>query len=771
MSQTDQFDPTAPQSADSTPKPSGASEGASSSDHPETSTPNAPDELVAEGAGGVAAASNAEAVEPSETSSGAEANAAETPDANAADATNATGEAAEGVEGAPHKRKRRRRHKKKAADGTANAANAASAINATSEGAPLPADGSAEAATNAVAPGEGTEGTARGRKSKHDKHEKQDKKDRPERERPAFNVGDVVFGKVIEFTEDALFVDLAGKAKAIFDLRELLITEDEAEEYNRAHTAERKEAEEARKAAAEHTSAPALATSGLPEAVEATEATTKEESGGAAEAAAQATQVEAVPEDVQGAPVAPPAAETTPVVVEGEAAEASTEAPTEQAEQKEPTEPTEKVEQAEHEKAPQLPHVILEPGAPFVGLVHNDGGRGGLVVLTHHPKRISKSKRLVAEASKSGALMFGLVTGTIKGGVEVDVDGLRAFAPASHVELRPGSDLSHLVGKRLPFAVTQYAKRGRDVVLSRRAMLESEAKERREEALKKLEVGSVVDGIVRTVVPFGAFVDVGGVEGLVSLSEMSHNRADQPKDVFKVGEVEKVRILRIDDKGKLWLSRRAAMEDPWNQVAQKYTPGSRHTGKVARLQPFGAFIELEVGVDGLIHTADLSVKRIEHPEEVVKIGDDIDVVVASVDSHQHRIALHPAPTGDAANEVPQRVQLHKTVKVVVVGIETGGLAVRVLGATGRHARGFVSASATGTPRGTELRKLFPIGKELEVKVVEMDPRRGELKLSIKALNEETERNAYQQYRAQVKREAKFGTFADLLAKRNLPPTK
>ena len=111
------------------------------------------------------------------------------------------------------------------------------------------------------------------------------------------------------------------------------------------------------------------------------------------------------------------------------------------------------------------------------------------------------------------------------------------------------------------------------------------------------------------------------------------------------------------------------------------------------------------------------------------------------------------------------------VKVVVVVVESGGIMVRVRGATGRNARGFISASATGTPRGTELRKLFPVGKELEVKIVEMDPRRGELKLSIKALNEETERNAYQQYRAQVKREAKFGTFADLLAKRNITPNK
>lgn len=619
-------------------------------------------------------------------------------------------------DGAAPKRKRRRRRKKKggAAEG------------ASAEGAP--AEGQAEGA------------------SAEGKPKAKPKKEKVERERPAFNVGDVVFGKVIEFTEDALFVDLSGKAKAIFDLRELLITEDEAEEYNRQHTADRKEAQEA----GEATDEASAGGSADATVADATEASTEV----AVAASAESPAIEAPAAPVESAPSAEaPAAEATPEVAG--AADAAEAKPAEGAE----------------DKTPQLPRVVLEPGAPFVGLVHNDGGRGGLVVLTHHPKRLSKAKRLVAEASKSGALVFGLVTGTIKGGIEADVDGLRAFAPASHVDLRPGSDLSHLVGKRLPFAVTQYAKRGRDVVLSRRAMLEVEAKEKREEALKRLEMGSIVDGVVRTVVPFGAFVDVGGIEGLVPLSEMSHNRADQPKDVFKVGETQKIKVLRVDEKGKLWLSRKAAIEDPWNHVAQKYAQGTRHTGKVVRIQPFGAFIELEPGIDGLVHTADLSVKRIESPEEVVKLGDSIDVVVANVDSRQHRIALHPAPTGEAANETPQRIQLHKSVKVVVVAVEQGGLTVRVLGATGRNARGFISAAATGTPRGTELRKLFPVGKELDAKIVEHDPRRGEIKLSVKALNEETERNAYQQYRAQVKREAKFGTLADLLSKRNVTPEK
>lgn len=650
--------------------------------------------------------------------------------------------AAPGAEGTPKKRRRRRRKKKgpqvegRTVDGS---------------GASAPAEGGA--AEGSAAP-------------PREPRPPKPKRERVERERPAFNVGDVVFGKVIEFTEDALFVDLSGKARAIFDLRELLITEDDVEEYTKADKREADELAAARAASA------ASGTSGDASSVH---VDGDAASGAAAPAEAPGPEaVAAAPSpDGEGAALAgasttaeavPVAAEAVPVAVEAAPAEGTSEVAT--------AEPPMEVTAAEaEEKTPQLPRVILEPGASFVGLVHNDGGRGGLVVLTHHPKRAQKTKPVIAEASRSGALVFGLVTGTIKGGVEVDVDGLRAFAPASHVELRPGADLSHLVGKRLPFAVTQYAKRGRDVVLSRRALLESEAKERREEALKNIEMGGVVEGVVRTVVPFGAFVDVGGVEGLVPLSEMSHNRADQPKDVFKVGETVKVKILRLDERGKLWLSRKAAIEDPWNQVAAKYSPGTRHTGKVARLQPFGAFVELEPGIDGLIHTADLSVKRIEHPEELVKVDQEIEVVVASVDPKQHRIALHPAPTGEAANETPQRVQLHKTVKVVVVSIDSGGLVVRVLGATGRNARGFISAAATGTPRGTELRKLFPVGKQLEAKIIEHDPRRGELKLSIKALNEENERSAFQQYRAQVKREAKFGTLADLLAKRNITPTK
>jgi len=416
-------------------------------------------------------------------------------------------------------------------------------------------------------------------------------------------------------------------------------------------------------------------------------------------------------------------------------------------------------------KEPKVPRVILEVGTDFIGVVHNDGMRGGLVVLTHHPRRAERSKAGVEKAFQEKTLALGLVTGVIKGGIEVDVDGLRAFAPGSHVDMRMGADLSHLVGQRLPFLVTQYAKRGRDVVLSRKTIIEEEAKKSRADALAKLKVGEELEGTVRSVVPFGAFVDVGGIEGLVPLQEMSHNRADGPSDVFKAGEPTRVKVVKIDDRGKVWLSHRATIPDPWQQVAKKYAQGTTHTGKVVRLQPFGAFIELEPGVDGLIHTAALSIKRIEVPGDVVKVGDSLEVIVANVDPTNHKIALHPAPTGDMAGETPQRVAPHKAVKVRVVAIESGGLVVRVLGVTGRNARGYITSAGTGTPRGTELRKAFHVGQDVEAKVVEIDPRRSEIKLSIKALSEEQERSAYQQYRQQLKAEARF-TLADLLTKKS-----
>lgn len=318
----------------------------------------------------------------------------------------------------------------------------------------------------------------------------------------SYNVGDQVFGKITEVTPDALFIDLFDKGKAVFDLREIAMLE-ASESQKAEHEAAMAAAEAAESAAPE-----------VEEKAEATEA---------------------------------PAAESVEVAAADAGAETADAAQAVEApEMREAPEP--KVDEAR--LMPPMPPIVLEPGANFVGIVHNDGGRGGLVVLTRLPKRGSIAKPRVRDALDKKETIEGLVTGAIKGGVEVDIDGLRAFAPASTMDVRPGADMKPFVGMRLDFHVTSYGKRGRDIVLSRKDLVEAEYKKLRAERLATLVVGETVRGRVRTIVSFGAFIDLGGVEGLVPLQELSHNRSEGPSDVFSMGEDVEVKLIRVDEKGK-----------------------------------------------------------------------------------------------------------------------------------------------------------------------------------------------------------------------------
>jgi small subunit ribosomal protein S1 len=408
-------------------------------------------------------------------------------------------------------------------------------------------------------------------------------------------------------------------------------------------------------------------------------------------------------------------------------------------------------------------------GDRFVARVHNDGIRGGLVVLTRKPLREEEVKPKVEQAHKEGALISGLVTGVIKGGIEVDINGLRAFAPASGMDLHPqNANFASLVGQRMEFKVVQFDKGGRDVVVTRRPMLEAEAHERRKHALTLLQEGQVMQGVVRTVVEWGAFValpEAENLEGLVHVTEASHDSRTPLNEILKPGEKLEVKIIKIDEKGKIWLSRKALVADPWGEARQKFARGSRHTGKVTRLEKFGAFVELEPGIEGLLHVADLSFDRIEHPNLILKEGQDLDVLVASFDMRTKKVSLHPAPAADRPEEPFQRIERNALIKVEVVKADAPGLIVRVLGVTGRQARGFIPAGQTGTQRGTDLRKHFKAGKVLDTKVLDMDPRTGEPKLSIRGYAEEEERRAHKEYRQKLKAEGGFGTLGDLLKQR------
>ena len=405
----------------------------------------------------------------------------------------------------------------------------------------------------------------------------------------------------------------------------------------------------------------------------------------------------------------------------------------------------------------------------FVARVHNDGIRGGLVVLTRKPLREEEIKPKVEQAHKDGTLVSGLITGVIKGGVEVDIYGLRAFAPASGMDLHPqNANFASLLGQRLDFKVVQYEKAGRDVVITRRPMLEAEAHERRKHALTLLQEGQVMQGVIRTVVEWGAFValpEAENLEGLVHVTEASHDPRTPLSEIVKPGDKLEVKIIKIDEKGKIWLSRKALIADPWGEARQKFARGSRHAGKVTRLEKFGAFVELEAGIEGLLHVSDLAFDRIEHPNTLLKEGQDLDVVVASFDLRSKKVSLHPAPPPERADEPFQRIERGALIKVEVVKADAPGLIVRVLGVTGRQARGFIPAGQTGTQRGTDLRKSFKAGKQLDTKVLDVDPRTGEPKLSIRGYAEEEERRAHKEYRQKLKAEGGFGTLGDLLKQR------
>src|SRR5262249_32313412 len=267
----------------------------------------------------------------------------------------------------------------------------------------------------------------------------------------------------------------------------------------------------------------------------------------------------------------------------------------------------------------------------------------------------SASLAMLAEARAGGMPVEGLVLAVNKGGFEVAVGDARAFVPLSQMDLRFVDKPDQYIGERLRFRVTEV--REKNVVLSRRALLEDEQKALAAETRKTLGEGKVLQGKVTGVRDFGVFVDLGGVEGLVPVSELSHVRVGHPSEVVSVGDTVEVEVLRIEapnphspDKAKhkerITLSMRARQEDPWKTFAAGLKEGDRLSGKVVRLQPFGAFVELKPGVDGLIHISALSDRRIAHPRDVVKVGESVEVVVEKVDAAEKRIGLRLVVNGE-----------------------------------------------------------------------------------------------------------------------------
>lgn len=260
------------------------------------------------------------------------------------------------------------------------------------------------------------------------------------------------------------------------------------------------------------------------------------------------------------------------------------------------------------------------------------------------------------EAFHSGIPVEGVVEKEVKGGFEVKLAGtIRAFCPFSQMGLRRVESPTAQVGQHLQFRITNYAEKGRNIVVSHRAILEEEQQRQKEAVKESLREGMTVRGTVSSLQKFGAFVSLGGVEGLIPMSELGWGRVNDVRDVLSVGQEVEVVVKQLDwEKDKITLSLKETLADPWEQVAAKFPEGSYHTGTVARLMNFGAFVTLGDGVDGLIHISKLGGgKRINHPREVVKEGETVEVKVDAVDREQKRLSLSLAAVSRAEDEEAQ----------------------------------------------------------------------------------------------------------------------
>lgn len=330
----------------------------------------------------------------------------------------------------------------------------------------------------------------------------------------------------------------------------------------------------------------------------------------------------------------------------------------------------------------------------------------------------------------------GTVIETIKGGLRVDV-GARAFLPASRSGARDQAELEKLVGQEIQCRITKLDTEHEDVVVDRRVVLEEQEARARQEKFAQLAEGAVLQGSVRTVTEFGAFVDLGGVDGLLHVSDMSWARTAKPADIVSVGDSIQVKILKINpDTRKISLGLKQLAPDPWSQSAEKYPVGARVHGKVVRVTDFGAFVELEPGLDGLIHLSEMSwSKKVRKPSDVVKVGDAVDVIVLSTNPGERRIALGlKQALGDPWENAAKKFPVGGAVEGPVVSMTNFGAFVGL----GDGIEGMIHVGdITREKRLDHPREALKTGQVVRAQVLEVDKEKRRIRLGMKQLEPTT----------------------------------
>lgn len=371
------------------------------------------------------------------------------------------------------------------------------------------------------------------------------------------------------------------------------------------------------------------------------------------------------------------------------------------------------------------------------------------------------SEEAIRGAFQSGVPVEGFVEAERKGGYTVSIVGKQAFCPYSQIDLQSTGRPEDYVGQRYTFRIIEYSERGKNIVVSRRGILEEERAQQVAQLKQTLKPGDVITGTVQKLAPFGAFVDIGGIEGLIPMSELAWYRVGDVSDVLSTGEQVTVKILDLDwDNRRISLSRKQTLDDPWNAAAENYPEGTKISGKVTKLMNFGAFVQLEPGVEGLVHISNMGTgRRINHPKEVLSEGDEVEVKVLSVVPETRRIGLELA---FARSTEPGQDQAELSEGDVVTGtvdsVKDYGVFLSLPGGMS----GLLHVSEIGEQRKGDLRGRFPVGSSAQVQVLSIDPESKKIALSTKRLSKSIEESHYKEFSSARRDKGSLGTLGDLL---------
>jgi small subunit ribosomal protein S1 len=391
----------------------------------------------------------------------------------------------------------------------------------------------------------------------------------------------------------------------------------------------------------------------------------------------------------------------------------------------------------------------------------------GLLILSKEKAEKVTVWRDVSRSCREGEVMEGEIVSKVKGGLSVDLGGINAFLPGSQIDLKPVRNLDALIGQRLKFKVIKFNRKRNNIVLSRRTLLEEERKQLREDTLKNIKEGEIVEGTVKNLTDYGAFVDLGGVDGLLHITDIAWGRIGHPSEKLSVEDRIKVKVLHFDqEKGKVSLGLKQALPDPWDSVPEKYPVGTRIRGKAVNTTDYGVFVELEEGVEGLVHISELTwSKKLKHPSKIVHIGDTVEVMVLDCDPIKRRISLgmkqiEPNPWALIEERYPVGAKVAGKVKTITdfgifIGFEEG-------------VDGLVHVSEMSwTKKIKHPGELYKKGQEIEAIVLNIDPRNERFSLGIKQLTPDPWKDVSRRYRrgeivtGKVTNVTDFGAFVEL----------